>query len=110
MVQYAFKKETRGERHGSAAERLLAGSNPDRARINAMMASLNVQNLTSMMGGQMGAPMMQPPMMQPPMGAPMMQPPMGAPMMQPPMMQPPMGAPMMPPPMGAPMMPPPMGQ
>ena len=40
VVQYAFKKETRGERHGSAAERLLAGSNPDRARIAAMMSTM----------------------------------------------------------------------
>ena len=42
MVQYAYKKGTRGERHGSAAERLLAKSNPDRARVNAMMSSFAV--------------------------------------------------------------------
>ena len=70
VVQYAFKKETRGERHGSAAERLLAGSNPDRARINAMMASLNVQNIPGMMP-PMQQPGMMPPM--PPMQQPMQQ-------------------------------------
>lgn len=31
-VTYAFKKDTKGERHGSAAERLLAAQNPDKAR------------------------------------------------------------------------------
>ena len=80
---------------------MLAGSNPDRARINAMMASLNVQNIPGMIQpGIMQAPMQQP--MQQPMGQPMMQP-MGQPMMQP------MGQPMMQP-MQQPMMQPPMGQ
>ena len=62
MVQYAFKKETRGERHGSAAERLLAGSNPDRARIAAMMSTLP-QLGTAMGQADMGA---QPPAPPPP--------------------------------------------
>lgn len=136
VVQYAFKKETRGERHGSAAERLLAGSNPDRARIAAMMSAM--PQLGSAMGqaNMMGQTTMPPPppaapaapaapttpgqpmMMQPGMmgGAPMMQPGMmgGMPMMQPgmmgsaPLMQPGMmGVPMMQPGMmGTPIMPP----
>jgi splicing factor 3B subunit 4 len=28
-VQYAFKKDTKGERHGTAAERLLAANRPN---------------------------------------------------------------------------------
>lgn len=31
-VTFAFKKDTKGERHGSAAERLLAAQNPDKQR------------------------------------------------------------------------------
>lgn len=31
-VTFAFKKDTKGERHGSAAERMLAAQNPDRKR------------------------------------------------------------------------------
>ena len=93
MVQYAFKKEGRGERHGSAAERLLAGSNPDRARINAMMTSLAAQQQQQQAANpEMSAmmqPMLQPGMMQPGMMQPgMMQPGMMQPMMQPGMMQP----------------------
>ena len=89
MVQYAFKKETRGERHGSAAERLLAGSNPDRAQFAAMMSALPppppVSGVQPMMqSGMMGIPMMQPGMIR---TAPMMQQSMmGAPMMPPGMM------------------------
>ncbi|KAK8813541.1 hypothetical protein WA556_000117 [Blastocystis sp. ATCC 50177/Nand II] len=99
VVQYAFKKEGRGERHGSAAERLLAGSNPDRARINAMMTSLAAQQqqqqaanpeMSAMMQPMLQPGMMQPGMMQPGMMQPgMMQPGMMQPgMMQPGMMQP----------------------
>ncbi|GLE01087.1 hypothetical protein PINS_up009900 [Pythium insidiosum] len=32
VVQYAFKKDSKGERHGSEAERLLAQSNPNRLK------------------------------------------------------------------------------
>ncbi len=34
VVQYAFKKDTPGERHGSQAERLLAASNPSKFKPN----------------------------------------------------------------------------
>jgi splicing factor 3B subunit 4 len=34
IVQYAFKKDTQGERHGSQAERLLAASQPQRFKPN----------------------------------------------------------------------------
>ena len=100
VVQYAFKKETRGERHGSAAERLLAGSNPDRARINTMMSTFAAQQQPAIQSGMLQPgmqPMMQPGMMQPGMMQPgMMQPGMMQPgMMQPGMMQPGMMQPMM---------------
>src|SRR5690606_36876552 len=39
VVQYAFKKETQGERHGSQAERLIAASNPSRLRPNTSFAT-----------------------------------------------------------------------
>jgi splicing factor 3B subunit 4 len=32
VVQYAFKKESQGERHGSQAERMLAANNPNRVK------------------------------------------------------------------------------
>jgi splicing factor 3B subunit 4 len=38
IVQYAFKKETPGERHGSQAERILAASQPQRLRPNTGFA------------------------------------------------------------------------
>ena len=132
VVQYAFKKETRGERHGSAAERLLAGSNPDRARIAAMMstmvppmaaAPMAAAPMAAVPPAQPGMmPMIQPGVMNAPMqpgviGTPMQPGVMGAPMqpgmmgapMQPGMMSTPMqpgmvGTPMQPGVMGAPMM------
>ena len=43
-VTYAIKKDSKGERHGSAAERLLAANNPNRssgsARPNQFFAAL----------------------------------------------------------------------
>ncbi|XP_033245808.1 splicing factor 3B subunit 4-like [Drosophila miranda] len=60
-VSYAFKKDHKGERHGSAAERLLAAQNPSAHadRPHQLFADAPVQN---MMTGQM----MPPPMMAPP--------------------------------------------
>ncbi|KAH8273054.1 hypothetical protein KR018_006483 [Drosophila ironensis] len=59
-VSYAFKKDHKGERHGSAAERLLAAQNPSAHadRPHQLFADAPVQ----MMTGQM----MPPPMMAPP--------------------------------------------
>ncbi|KAH8345053.1 hypothetical protein KR059_001978, partial [Drosophila kikkawai] len=64
-VSYAFKKDHKGERHGSAAERLLAAQNPsahaDRPHQLFADAPVN-QNMMPGMPGQM----MPPPMMAPP--------------------------------------------
>ncbi|ALC48480.1 Spx [Drosophila busckii] len=63
-VSYAFKKDHKGERHGSAAERLLAAQNPSAHadRPHQLFADAPVQNMMSHMPGQM----MPPPMMAPP--------------------------------------------
>eukprot|EP01034_Spumella_vulgaris_P022378 gene22378-28500_t len=39
VVQYAFKKDTPGERHGSQAERILAASQPQRLKPNTHFSS-----------------------------------------------------------------------
>lgn len=39
VVQYAFKKDSQGERHGSQAERLIAASNPVRLRPHTTFAA-----------------------------------------------------------------------
>lgn len=41
VVQYAFKKDTPGERHGSQAERLLASSQPSRFKPNTIFSGGN---------------------------------------------------------------------
>lgn len=63
-VSYAFKKDHKGERHGSAAERLLAAQNPSAHadRPHQLFADAPVQNMMQVMPGQM----MPPPMMAPP--------------------------------------------
>lgn len=64
-VSYAFKKDHKGERHGSAAERLLAAQNPSAHadRPHQLFADAPVQN---MMPSGMPGQMMPPPMMAPP--------------------------------------------
>ena len=52
VVQYAFKKNTKGERHGSQAERLLAANNPDRLKPNTMFSA----DRPALMTGTPGAP------------------------------------------------------
>ncbi|CAJ1356316.1 unnamed protein product [Effrenium voratum] len=52
-VSYAYKKETKGERHGSAAERLIAANRPKEGPTPAAAP------------GRSGAPAMRPPMMPP---------------------------------------------
>lgn len=88
-ISYAFKKDSKGERHGSAAERLLAVQNPlsqaDRPHTLFADAPVMSQPGMGMMGGAM------PPNMPPP----------------PPHMMP--GMPPMPPHMGMGPMPPPLG-
>src|SRR3546814_16069268 len=39
VVQYAFKKDTQGERHGSHAERMIAASNPTKLRPHTAFAA-----------------------------------------------------------------------
>eukprot|EP01100_Stratorugosa_tubuloviscum_P004063 TRINITY_DN1_c1_g2_i1.p1 TRINITY_DN1_c1_g2~~TRINITY_DN1_c1_g2_i1.p1 ORF type:complete len:288 (+),score=163.29 TRINITY_DN1_c1_g2_i1:100-963(+) len=110
-VSYALKKDGKGERHGSAAERLLAANNPNaiRARPNTMFA-----NVTAGLSAFAGGPI-------PSMGSIPIPPPMGS--IPPPVIPtmgsipPPIGsvyapapisfmAPQRPPPMGMPLVPP----
>jgi len=112
-VSYALKKDSKGERHGSQAERLLAANNPIKgatARPHTMFAAAPPPAMPvpgpfppggpgmPMMGmGQMPMPMMMPPQMRPPYPQyGMMMPPGGMPGG--------MGFPGMPPP-GMPLMP-----
>ncbi|CAM9128354.1 unnamed protein product, partial [Ectocarpus fasciculatus] len=37
-VQYAYKKDTRGERHGGQAERLLASNNPSKFKVHTLFS------------------------------------------------------------------------
>ncbi|EDO42417.1 predicted protein [Nematostella vectensis] len=96
-VSYAFKKESKGERHGSAAERLLAAQNPlaQADRPHQLFADAPpIQTSTSL------PPMIPPVGMlgHPPMGAPPPPHSMPPPGMPPPGMMPPPGFP----PMGMP--------
>ncbi|XP_055917497.1 splicing factor 3B subunit 4 [Eupeodes corollae] len=63
-VSYAFKKDSKGERHGSAAERLLAAQNPlsHADRPHQLFADAPVPQMMPVMPGQM----MPPPMIAPP--------------------------------------------
>lgn len=113
-VQYAYKKNSKGERHGSQAERLLAANNPNRLKPNMSFSSGP---------GSMQMPRPPPPNMLPPPPPASVRPMYGAPSLPPNMMRPPpppgMGMRPPPPPMGRPPMmggmmaarppPPPMG-
>jgi splicing factor 3B subunit 4 len=55
VVQYAFKKDTPGERHGSQAERILAASQPQRLKPNTMFSSGQGDN-TNLTQGAMATP------------------------------------------------------
>lgn len=51
VVQYAFKKDTPGERHGSQAERILAASQPQRFKPNTHFSTgQGEQGMTSLVG------------------------------------------------------------
>lgn len=74
-VSYAFKKDSKGERHGSAAERLLAAQNPlsHADRPHQLFADAPVPSMMPMgMGQMMPPPLMAPP---PPPSTPGMMPP-----------------------------------
>jgi len=115
-ISYAFKKDSKGERHGSAAERLLAAQNPlsqaDRPhQLFADAPPVPLPSITpvppppSMMGGYMPPPPVPPPGGMPPLPP---GPPGSHPM--PPMPPPPTNRPPMPPGRGFPGgMPPPPG-
>ncbi|XP_058130090.1 splicing factor 3B subunit 4 [Anopheles ziemanni] len=91
-VSYAFKKDSKGERHGSAAERLLAAQNPlshaDRPHQLFADAPAPPAMHPGMMGGH---PMMPPPLLAPP--PPPSNPAAAAVLPQPPVMPPPPQAP-----------------
>ncbi|XP_037927216.1 splicing factor 3B subunit 4 [Teleopsis dalmanni] len=76
-VSYAFKKDSKGERHGSAAERLLAAQNPSSHadRPHQLFADAPVPSMMPVMPGQLvPPPLMAPP---PPPSAPVVAPPAG---------------------------------
>ncbi|PHJ19367.1 rna recognition motif-containing protein [Cystoisospora suis] len=50
-VSYAYKKDTRGERHGSAAERLLAANRPQVANPNAPVSAITKGPPSLLMSG-----------------------------------------------------------
>eukprot|EP00252_Welwitschia_mirabilis_P027983 TRINITY_DN9876_c0_g1_i2.p1 TRINITY_DN9876_c0_g1~~TRINITY_DN9876_c0_g1_i2.p1 ORF type:complete len:412 (+),score=106.39 TRINITY_DN9876_c0_g1_i2:215-1450(+) len=64
-VSYAYKKDTKGERHGTPAERMLAASNPNtqKNRPHTMFASgpPTLPNGPSLANGNMGPPLPPPP-------------------------------------------------
>ncbi|XP_004536748.1 splicing factor 3B subunit 4 [Ceratitis capitata] len=64
-VSYAFKKDSKGERHGSAAERLLAAQNPSSHadRPHQLFADSPVPSMVPVIPGQIIPP---PPLMAPP--------------------------------------------
>jgi len=118
-VTYALKKDSKTERHGSMAERILAANNPNKIRALGGFRGPSAPPLPPgpPMGGGMGfrpppPPMMTPMGMMPPMGPPPgmrpggIRPPMGPPPgMRPPMMPGMMMPGMAPPGMQAPMAP-----
>ncbi|XP_065364241.1 splicing factor 3B subunit 4 [Calliphora vicina] len=63
-VSYAFKKDSKGERHGSAAERLLAAQNPSSHadRPHQLFADAPVPSMIPVMAGQL----IPPPLLAPP--------------------------------------------
>jgi len=99
-ISYAFKKDSKGERHGSAAERLLAAQNPLSQADRPHQLFADAPPVAPHMTGlpPMGAP--PPPMPPPPPGA------HGGPP-RPPMPPPPGGMPPPPPGSGASFLPPP---
>ena len=76
-VSYSFKKDAKGERHGSAAERLLAANNPltQTDRPHQLFADAPPSIPMNVVGDIVGAPpVLPPPIVPPPMG---IAPPMG---------------------------------
>ncbi|KAI8117858.1 splicing factor 3B subunit 4 [Lucilia cuprina] len=109
-VSYAFKKDSKGERHGSAAERLLAAQNPSSHadRPHQLFADAPVPNMIPVMAGQLiPPPLLAPPPPPNPGSASMMPPPPPVPPPQsafvpPPPLPPLAGNQSLPPPVGIP--------
>ncbi|XP_037805533.1 splicing factor 3B subunit 4 [Lucilia sericata] len=109
-VSYAFKKDSKGERHGSAAERLLAAQNPSSHadRPHQLFADAPVPSMIPVMGGQLiPPPLLAPPPPPNPGSASMMPPPPPVPPPQsafvpPPPLPPLAGNQSLPPPVGIP--------
>mmetsp|Transcript_25841 Transcript_25841/g.24672 ORF Transcript_25841/g.24672 Transcript_25841/m.24672 type:complete len:392 (+) Transcript_25841:46-1221(+) len=55
VCQYAFKKDTPGERHGSQAERLLAASQPQRFKPHTIFSSGEAGDVVALGSGGLGA-------------------------------------------------------
>jgi len=94
-VQYAFKKDGKGERHGTAAERLLAAQ---ARKNNALPVSARPPPAPMAFGARPAIPFQGP--YQGQFAGALAAPPPPPPGFLPQGMMPPMGAPMMPPPMG----------
>ncbi|CAM9337091.1 unnamed protein product, partial [Heterosigma akashiwo] len=111
VVQFAYKKDAKGERHGSQAERLLAANNPMRMRPNTMFAENRDAPPMPPMPGH-GPPPPRPPMgLPPPPPSGMVPPPPSMPppppgAVPPPPNMPPPRPPIAPPPRPPPNMPP----
>jgi splicing factor 3B subunit 4 len=88
-VSYAFKKDSKGERHGSAAERLLAAQNPlsHADRPHQLFADAPVPQMIPMMNQMMPPPPLPAGIPNPPMGQPPFPPSM--PVIPPPVLAPP---------------------
>ncbi|CAG9797487.1 unnamed protein product [Chironomus riparius] len=88
-VSYAFKKDSKGERHGSAAERLLAAQNPlsHADRPHQLFADAPVPQMIPMMNQMMPPPPLPTGIPNPPMGQPPFPPSM--PVIPPPALAPP---------------------
>eukprot|EP00928_Gymnodinium_smaydae_P027777 TRINITY_DN2136_c0_g1_i2.p1 TRINITY_DN2136_c0_g1~~TRINITY_DN2136_c0_g1_i2.p1 ORF type:complete len:279 (+),score=68.39 TRINITY_DN2136_c0_g1_i2:97-837(+) len=71
-VSYAYKKETKGERHGTAAERLMAANRPKEEGGMAPMAAAPAAVPAKSAGAPPGAPAMRPPTLPPGMPMPPM--------------------------------------
>jgi splicing factor 3B subunit 4 len=70
IVQYAFKKESQGERHGSQAERMIAASMPQRFKPNTLFAGGEGENSVNVSGGMTNPLLMAPPQAMPMPGMP----------------------------------------
>lgn len=102
-VSYAYKKDVKGERHGSAAERLLAAQNPLSQADRPHQLFADAPPPTPMTAGPVNPPPMMMGMPPPPSAMNPPPPPVPPPGMPPPLNMPPPPSIMKPPPVGMPM-------